>query len=56
MVDGEIDKREYRLCKSMAQRLGFRQEVIDAMIVGIVEAIRKEIRREIAIERLMRMM
>lgn len=56
MVDGEIDEREYRLCKTMARRLGFRQEVIDAMIVGIVEAIRKEIRREIAIERLMRMM
>lgn len=55
MVDGEIDEREYRLCKTMARRLGFRQEVIDAMIVGIVEAIRKEIRREIAIERLMRM-
>ncbi|MGC8865791.1 MAG: TerB family tellurite resistance protein [Bacteroidales bacterium] len=56
LVDGEIDEREYRLCKTIARRLGFRQEVIDAMIRAIVDAITQEIQKEIAIERLMRIL
>ncbi len=56
MVDGEIDAREYALCKLMAKMLGFRHEVIDAMIIAVIEAIKKKIRTELAIEQLLKMM
>lgn len=55
MVDGEIDKREYALCKVMARTLGFKHQVIDAMIISIIEAINKKDRTEIAIEQLLQM-
>lgn len=43
MCDGDIDKRELALCKATAIALGFRHEVIDAMILDIIEDIKKNL-------------
>ena len=41
MCDGNIDDRELALCKATAMALGFRHEVIDAMILDIIADIKK---------------
>ena len=41
MCDGNIDDREMALCKATAIALGFRHEVIDAMIMDIIADLRK---------------
>ena len=41
MCDGDIDERELTICKVTAIALGFRHEVIDAMITDIIEEIKK---------------
>lgn len=42
MVDGDIDKKELALCKLTALNLGFKHEIIDAMIVDIIKYLEKE--------------
>ena len=41
MCDGDIDDRELALCKATAIALGFKHEVIDAMIVDIITDIKR---------------
>lgn len=41
MCDGNIDDREFALCKATAVALGFKHEVIDAMIKDIIEEIKR---------------
>ena len=40
MIDGNIDKNEVVVCKLTAEALGFRHEVIDAMVADIIEEIK----------------
>lgn len=42
MCDGDIDEREFALCKATAVALGFKHEIIDAMIMDIVADIKRE--------------
>ena len=37
MIDGSIDKNEVVVCKLTAEALGFRHEVIDAMVSDIID-------------------
>lgn len=41
MCDGDIDDREIALCKVTAIALGFKQEVIDALIFDIINEIKR---------------
>ena len=41
MCDGDIDDNELTLCKATAIELGFKQEVIDAMILDIIADIKR---------------
>ena len=41
MCDGDIDDRELALCKATAIALGFKHEVIDAMIMYIIADIKR---------------
>lgn len=41
MCDGDIHEREFALCKATAIALGFRHEVIDAMIIDTIEDIKR---------------
>ena len=41
MCDGDIDDRELALCKATAIALGFKHEVIDAMIIDIIADIKR---------------
>lgn len=41
MCDGNIDDRELAVCKATAIALGFKHEVIDAMIMDIIADIKK---------------
>ena len=43
MADGDIDKNEFVLCKLTAETLGFRHEVIDAMILDIISDLKREL-------------
>jgi tellurite resistance protein len=43
MVDGNIDEDEVLLCKVTARAMGFHESVIDAMVLEIIEAARKEL-------------
>ena len=42
MCDGDIDKREFALCKATAIALGFRHEIIDVMIKDIIAELKRE--------------
>ncbi len=42
MIDGNIDKNEIMVCKITAEMLGFRHEVIDAIVMDTIEEIKKE--------------
>ncbi|MBR6190984.1 MAG: hypothetical protein IKQ68_02320 [Prevotella sp.] len=46
MCDGEIDKREFALCKATAMALGFRHEIIDAMILEIIADVKRELMKQ----------
>lgn len=41
MCDGDIDDRELVLCKATAIALGFKHEVVDAMIMDIIADIKR---------------
>lgn len=41
MCDGNIDDREFALCKATAVALGFKHEVIEVMINDIIEEIKR---------------
>lgn len=41
MCDGDIDDREIALCKVTAIALGFKHEVIDALIFDIINEIKR---------------
>ncbi len=43
MIDGNIDENEVLVCKLTAESLGFRHEVIEAMVVDIIEEIKSEV-------------
>lgn len=43
MCDGDIDERELALCKATAIALGFKHEVIDAMIIDIIGDIKQHL-------------
>ncbi len=40
MIDGNIDKNEVVVCKLTAEALGFRHEVIDAMVSDIIDELK----------------
>ena len=43
MCDGNIDEKEFVVCKVTAEVLGFRHEVIDAMILDIIKELKEEL-------------
>lgn len=43
MSDGDIDNNELLVCKLTAEALGFKHEVIDAMILNIIAEIKEKI-------------
>lgn len=45
MSDGDINDEEIALCKLFAESLGFRKEVIDAMIIDIIKELKKKLDR-----------
>ena len=44
MCDGNIDDNEFAVCKLTAEALGFRHEIIDAMILDIIAELQKTIK------------
>jgi len=52
MVDGEIDPREMRLCKTIAMRFGFNPQIVDELIKGVMVNILKGVASEIALNEL----
>ena len=42
MCDGDIDKREFALCKATAIALGFKHEIVDAIIMNIIADIKNQ--------------
>lgn len=45
MCDGDIDEREISVCKLTARALGFKHEVIDAMIMGIIAELEEKLNK-----------
>ncbi len=43
MIDGNIDKNEIAVCKLTAEAMGYRHEVIDAMVTDIIEELKANI-------------
>lgn len=43
MCDGHVDEREFALCKATAIALGFKHEIVEAMIMDIIADIESEI-------------
>ena len=43
MVDGNIDENEFVLCKMAAESLGFRHEIVDAMVMDIINELKAKI-------------
>ncbi len=41
MSDGDIDKNEYVVCKLTAEALGYKHEIINAMLVDIIAELKK---------------
>ena len=54
MVNGEIHDNEIIVCKLIAERLGFKHQIIDKMIHDVIESIAKGIAADIAISQLLR--
>ena len=44
MSDGDIDTKEMLVCKMTAEVLGFKHEVIDAMLLDIIADLKKELK------------
>lgn len=42
MCDGDIDDKEYAICKWVAEKYGYRHEIIDAVINKIIEELKKD--------------
>lgn len=40
IADGNINEKEYALCKAVADQFGYREEVIDALLEKIIEDIK----------------
>ena len=45
MCDGNINENEFAICKLTAEALGFKHEVIDAMILDIIEELKLTIKK-----------
>ena len=45
MCDGNINEKEFAICKLTAEALGFKHEVIDAMILDIIEELKLTIKK-----------
>ena len=43
MSDGDIDENEMLVCKLTAEALGYKHEVIDAMLIGIIADLKEKI-------------
>lgn len=43
MSDGDIDENEMLVCKLTAEALGYKHEVIDAMLIGIISDLKEKI-------------
>lgn len=43
MCDGDIDDNELSLCKITAKMFGYREEVIDAMMLDIIKDLKREL-------------
>lgn len=43
MSDGDIDEKEMLVCKLTAEALGYKHEVIDAMLIGIIADLKERI-------------
>lgn len=56
MSDGHIDQDEIIQCKIFARRLGFKAEVIDALVIHIIDGIVNHIAREVVFARAMQML
>lgn len=46
MSDGNIDENEMVICKMTAEALGYRHEVIDAMILDIIADLSKKVKNQ----------
>jgi uncharacterized tellurite resistance protein B-like protein len=46
MSDGNIDENEMGICKMTAEALGYRHEVIDAMILDIIADLSKKVKNQ----------
>lgn len=53
LIDGRIDERELILCKSLAARLGFKEEILDSLIREMMELAMKGVAPEKAVETLL---
>lgn len=42
MIDGKIDENELDLCRAVADRFGFREEIVEALAKQILEEINNE--------------
>ena len=45
MCDGNINENEFAVCKLTAEALGYKHEVIDAMILAIIEDLKSAINK-----------
>lgn len=43
MSDGHIDENEVAVCKLTAEALGFRHEIIDAMVIKLIDELKTEL-------------
>lgn len=41
MIDGNIDEKEMVVCKATAEALGYRHEIIDALILSIIAKVKQ---------------
>lgn len=52
LVDGEIHPKEMKLCKTFAIKLGFRPQIVDDLVEGIIQNVIKGIASDIAMKKL----
>lgn len=45
MVDGDLHENEYLVCKLTAEALGYKHEVVDAIIEDVVKAVKRDLQR-----------
>lgn len=56
MVDGKLHENEIGLCKLTAIKLGFKQDIIDKMVLNTIDMIAKGIAADIALTRLLKLL